>query len=71
MSGIGDVLRDARKAAGLTQRALAAELGIGQAFVHQIESGARPLPQPLIAKLPAQIRRRVIRAMIAELRTML
>jgi transcriptional regulator with XRE-family HTH domain len=39
MSSAGDLLRDARQAAGLSQRQLARRAGIRQAAVSQVESG--------------------------------
>jgi transcriptional regulator with XRE-family HTH domain len=40
----GAALRERRKAAGLTQAALAAKLGVTQAAVAQWERGKRPVP---------------------------
>jgi hypothetical protein len=62
-------LAEARKAAGLTQRQLAAVLEIEQGTLADIERGRRPLPRERLVKLPKQIRRPVIDATIAQLRT--
>jgi transcriptional regulator with XRE-family HTH domain len=68
MSHVTEVLIDARKQAGLTQRQLAEHLGVAQATLADIERGRRPLPRERIAKLPKEMRRRVIDAAIDELR---
>jgi len=68
MSHVTEVLIDARKQAGLTQRQLAEHLGVAQATLADIERGRRPLPRERIAKLPKEIRRRVVDAAIDELR---
>lgn len=38
-AGLGFVLREARMSSGLTQRALAAELGVAQSYVAELEAG--------------------------------
>lgn len=40
-----------RKANKLTQKGVAAYLGVTDAFICQVEKGVRPLPQPLLSKL--------------------
>jgi len=61
-------LAEARKAAGLTQRQLAAVLEIEQGTLADIERGRRPLPRERLIKLPKEIRGPVINATIAQLR---
>ena len=68
MDRITEALIEARKAAKLTQRQLAEQMGIGQPNLADIERGRRPLPRERIAKLPKEIRRQVIDAAIDELR---
>jgi DNA-binding XRE family transcriptional regulator len=70
MSRVAEVLVEARKAAGLTQRQLAELIGVTQATLANIELGKRPLPRERMAKLPPAIRRKVIDAVIAEFRAM-
>lgn len=40
-----------RKANKLTQKGVAAYLGVTDAFICQVEKGVRPLPQPLLSEL--------------------
>ncbi len=44
-------LRDARRAAGLTQQRAARQLGVSQAYLSLIEGGHRPLPERLGKKV--------------------
>jgi len=67
---LGETLRAARKEADLTQAQLAAALACNQQFIHQIESGRRPLPREMIPRLPKAIRKAVIAREIAELKGM-
>ena len=67
---IREALVEARKAAGLTQRQLAEQLGVRQPTLADIERGKRPLPYERLVKLPKEIRRRVIDTMIAELKAL-
>ena len=66
-----EAIREARKAAGLTQTRLADMLGISQSFVAQIELGSRPLPDDILARMPPAIRAPLVRARIAELEKLL
>jgi transcriptional regulator with XRE-family HTH domain len=65
---VTQALVEARKQAGLTQKQLAEHLGVAQATLADVERGRRPLPRERIAKLPKEIRRRVIDAALDELR---
>jgi transcriptional regulator with XRE-family HTH domain len=62
-----ETLRQARLAAGMTQRALAAHLGITPGFLHDVENSRRRLAPKHFARLPDAIRGPVIDAALAEL----
>jgi len=68
MSNIGPILREARIAAGMTQKALADALGIVPQYLVQIENGKRPLAYRMIAKLPNEVRGSAVSAAIEERR---
>ncbi|EKM99382.1 MULTISPECIES: helix-turn-helix transcriptional regulator [unclassified Acidocella] len=51
----GTRLRQARERAGLTQRALAVELGISPSYLNQIEAEQRPLTARLLARAAARL----------------
>ena len=70
MDRVTQALVEARKVAGLTQQQLADHLGIRQPTLAAIEKGRRPLLRERYARLPKTIRRRVIDAAIAELKTL-
>ena len=55
MSSPHDELREARLARGLTQKELAAELGIAQTTLSAYECGARSIPDGLIYKIKEMI----------------
>ena len=55
MSSPHDELREARLARGLTQKELAAELGIAQTTLSAYERGARRIPNGLIYKIKEMI----------------
>uniref|UniRef100_UPI001576495F helix-turn-helix domain-containing protein n=1 Tax=Sphingomonas bacterium TaxID=1895847 RepID=UPI001576495F len=44
-------LRAMRRAAGLTQRAMAARLGVSVSYLSQLEGGERPLSAAVLAAL--------------------
>ena len=67
MSRINDALREARKAANLTQYDLAEILGVGQGFVSDVERGRREFPEGQYDRLPESIRLAVLEAAIAVL----
>jgi transcriptional regulator with XRE-family HTH domain len=48
---IGLALRQARRKAGLNQQAVAASLGVSQAFVSKVERGGAAVPSALLPKL--------------------
>lgn len=64
---IGERIRELRLEAGITQRQLSVALGVAASFVCVVESGAKPFPRRLIAKLPRAIRVPILDAEIAEL----
>jgi transcriptional regulator with XRE-family HTH domain len=68
MDRIPDALRQARRATGMTQARLAAELGVSQALINQIERGKRALAERHYEKLPPLIRDAVIDAVKGDLR---
>lgn len=47
-STLADLLKDRRKTAGLTQAAMAAELGISRAQILRLESGQNKHPSPVL-----------------------
>jgi DNA-binding transcriptional regulator YiaG len=47
----GDLIRAARRHAGLTVRALAARVGVGQSWISDLERGHAPVPAELALKL--------------------
>ncbi len=63
----GEIIRREREKAGIKQLDLAATLGVSQSFMAHIEAGKRPLPLAYLSKLPDQIRRPVIDAMLADM----
>ncbi len=67
MIDIGKYVREARLSAGLTQRALAAQIGISAVFLNQVEKTGKRFPSVYISKLPVEIRTPVLNAAIAEL----
>jgi transcriptional regulator with XRE-family HTH domain len=60
MSAITDVLRSARLAAGLSQREVAAALGITPQYLADLERGRRELPIARYGALPEPIRNAVV-----------
>jgi DNA-binding XRE family transcriptional regulator len=66
-SKVTDALKNARVSAGMTQRELAAVLGITPQFVNDIEHGRRELGEQHYIKLPIGIRRAVVTADIEEM----
>lgn len=63
---IGTALADARKAAGISQRALAGQLRISPSYLCDLEMGKRSFPLARVKDLPESIRRDVANAMLAE-----
>jgi ribosome-binding protein aMBF1 (putative translation factor) len=57
--GIGEKLRDAREAAGLSQRDLAARVGIGQAALARVEAGHVAATLTTIQKVATELGLRV------------
>lgn len=49
----GEELRARRQAAGLTQRALAEQIGCAQSLVSQLETGTRPVSEKVVRKYTA------------------
>jgi transcriptional regulator with XRE-family HTH domain len=66
-----DRLIELRRAAGMSQRALAAALGIKPAYMCEIETRRDSVPDHLFTKLPPAIRDPLVRARIAELEKLL
>lgn len=64
---VAAALRDARKAANMSQGDLSLLLGVSKQFLSRVELGRDPLPRSLYAKLPESIRWAVINARRAEL----
>lgn len=63
MKTVGQALKDARKAMGLTQAQLALRFGCRQSFVADVERGNKPLPRDMILKIPqGRLRDEVISA---------
>lgn len=63
---VADALREAREAAGLTQRQIAEMLGITPQFVSDIENDRRALGEKYLPDLPPTIRTQVALAMMRE-----
>jgi len=59
MMTVSSALRAARTESGLTQREVAAALGITAQYMSDLESGRRTMPEKYIERLPDVIRRRV------------
>jgi transcriptional regulator with XRE-family HTH domain len=59
-------LREARLAAGLQQKDVAAALGISPSYLTDIELGRRQFPPERLASLPEPIKHAVAEALIAE-----
>ncbi len=68
MSRIAEALREARVAAGITQKDLARLLGVKQAFISHVELARRELPKSHYKMLPDSIRFAVAKARMADLR---
>jgi len=64
---VGPALRKARLTANLPQQEIAARLGISKAFLNDIESGRRPLPEEYYRALPEPLRDAVVDAAVREL----
>jgi len=62
---IGSIMADARKAAGLTQKAVAEQLGISAQYLCDLELNRRPFPIARVKDLPPTIRSKVAAAMLS------
>jgi transcriptional regulator with XRE-family HTH domain len=61
---IGTILADARKEAGLQQKALAETLGISQSYLCDLEANRRVFPMERVEQLPLTIRSKVAAALL-------
>lgn len=52
---IGERIRNARKAAGMSQEELGRKLGIGKSSVSEWESGKRPLPMDVMEQISEEL----------------
>ncbi len=62
-----ETLRHERRLAGITQAAMAAQLGMSASFLCQIERGNAQLPEAFLPRLPDAVRPAVVRAVLREL----
>jgi transcriptional regulator with XRE-family HTH domain len=62
-----DALKNARISANMTQRDLAAALGLTPQFINDVEHGRRELGEQHYIRLPIGIRRAVVTADIEEM----
>ncbi len=63
---IGTVLAEARKAAGLQQKALASIMGISASYLCDLEGNRRPFPIERMIQLPQSIRPKVAEALMKK-----
>jgi transcriptional regulator with XRE-family HTH domain len=51
MSGIGDKIKNARNAKGLSQKQLAKKLGVAEGFINEVESGRKVVNEKLMDRI--------------------
>lgn len=51
MSGIGDKIKNARNAKGLSQKQLAKKLGVAESFINEVESGRKVVNEKLMDRI--------------------
>jgi transcriptional regulator with XRE-family HTH domain len=66
----GVEVRTARRARGLTQRDLAAKLGVSQGYVSLLERNQRAMPAPLAAKLASVLKMSAAKLPVSESRSL-